>query len=290
MSEATRPQGKRYSFTYSDPKEPVYESRKLQFRAGSYFKDNYNEAAPAIKAHLESELGLAIPPGYSHTSIRDFLANCQTTEFLEAVTIIAQGLRLIAVSKPYISSRDAAKAWVTFLQRAFAEENSKFEVDNLGGIHPRIDSAFTIQRVDALKGLAGSRYSAAREHFETAHAALDELPPSANRAIREIFMANEEVFKILCPGATKLEGSDLTRRLAPLIDGMSDGAENAGLKGMMRGAVHYIAASHSFRHAQGQPDIAPASLETAVYMVASGTALLRWLLWMDAKVKPVASD
>lgn len=279
-----RPSGRRYSFTYLDPGKPVYQSRKLQFRAGSFFSESFSSEAGAVQSHLEAELGLPmLSAGYAHNNVRKFLAESQVSDFLEAVTIIAEALRVKDKDNKYHSDPNRAFSWVTFLQRAFLEENSIFELDRLGGVHPRIDAKFTSERVSGLKGLEPNRYLNAREHFETAHAALDEMPPATNRAIRETFLANEELFKLVCPSASRLEGSEVTRRLVPLLDSVADGAEKDALNGMLRAATHYIAASHSFRHAQGQPDLPPASLETATLMIGSGTALLRWLIWLDGQ-------
>ena len=284
MSNTDRPIGKRYSQLYVDAGEPVYESRRLQHRAASYFRTNFEAAGEAVWNALQNEMG-AQPPdrsGWDYENVEKFLASAQTPVFLDAVTVIGDALRGRDEAGSY-DRRNSASKWRTFIARAFTEENSKFEIDEAGGVHPRIDPAFTVARTAAVQGLADRRYLDAREHFETAHAALDELPAATNRAIREVYMANEEIFKLVCPDATNLDPGEINKRLVPIVANLLQGPEKDAVNGMLRAASDYATASHQYRHAQGQPELPPASMETTTLMIGTGTALLRWLIWLDVK-------
>jgi len=282
MSSGERPHGKRYSHVYIERGEPVYESKRLQSRVGSYVKIELRDQADEIINLINRETGLKIGGGFGPSELANFLSSSSTSDFLEAITVTTWALAAYD-EKNYRYHTRKKQDWTAFVDRAMQEENSKFEIDGGGGVHPRIDAAFTSDRVAAVTGLGANRYFTAREHFEASHAALDERPPVTNRAIREIFMANEEVFKLAFSGATKLEVNELQRRAGAVLDGLVTGAERTALNGMIRAADDYIVASHSFRHAQGQPDLPPASMETATFMIGSGTALLRWLIWLDGQ-------
>lgn len=278
---ADRPVGRRYSHVYGDPGSPVYESKRLQARAGAFIKAKVGQDGPAILEALNMELGANLRYQYYGFTIDEYLRKVMTADFLEAVTVIAKAYRGLEI---YAGRRaEKSNAWISFVKRAMAEENSQFELDDEGGVHPRIDEEFTAARVSALKGLGNPRYHAARGHFEAAHAALDELPSATNRAVREIFMANEEVFKLAVPNAKRLEGGEVTSKLNPMIQRLLAGAELDAAMGMTRAVVDYITASHLYRHAQGEPEQPPVSMETATFMIGTGTALLRWLIWLDGR-------
>lgn len=231
---------------------------------------------------LNMQLGAGLRYEHYGFKLDAYLRELRTAEFLEAVTVIARAFNTVDVNSRF--RRNRRGEWVAFISTAMAEENSKFEVDEHGGVHPRIDGVFTGARTSALKGLGNARYHAARGHFETAHAALDELPPATNRAVREIFLANEEVFKLAVPNAKRLEGGEVTSKLNPVIQRLLVGPELDASMGMTRAVVHYVSASHLYRHAQGEPEQAPVSMETATFMIGTGTALLRWLIWLDGRV------
>jgi hypothetical protein len=283
-----RPSGRRFSQVYLDPGQPVYESRRLQHRAASFFENQFSDEARVVLARLEFEIGLSIPgTGYSEDRIKDFLQTCSTEIFLDAVTVIKWALSDMDRQTRWVKRRGVQ--WVTFLKRAFTEQNSKFEVDDEGGCHPRIDSEFTVQKVATLKELGKPRYAVVREHFDQVHAALDELPPATNRAIREAYLANEEALKLLCPKST-FELKSLPASLGPIIQQLYGGPELNALRLMIVSAGNYAVASHQYRHAQGMPDQPPASMESAALMISTGTSVLRWLLALDQAQLESASE
>lgn len=98
-------------------------------------------------------------------------------------------------------------------------------------------------------------------------------------------MAVEDVFKLLCPKASRFDVAEINRYLKPLLEGVVEGSERAALFLMLTGAGNYSSASHQYRHAAGSVEPEPASVETAVLMMSVGTAILRWLIALDRAVQ-----
>lgn len=277
-----RPTGQRYSHLYLEPGNPVYESKRLQKRVSAFFASNFSGHGAVAYDLIEQEIGVSIPYiGDSIDSVTEFLRTCSTDIFLDSITVICRALT--ESDERYGHGNRSRSQWLTFIQRAFSEENSKFEVDVRGGVHPRVDAEFNAQRIATVKGLGDRRYIRIREHFEHVHEALAEIPPATNRAIRESYLANEEALKTLSPGAT-FETKALPHVLNPILESVHSGPELISLRLMVKAIGDFIAASQQYRHAQGKPTDPQASMETAVLMISTATFSLRWLLALDQAV------
>ncbi len=86
-----------------------------------------------------------------------------------------------------IARSNSAAKWVTFVRRAFEEENLRYRGDEQGGVHYKPDGEFARNPASALSSLQSSRYNAVREAFETARSSLDSREPE--NAIRSVFIA-----------------------------------------------------------------------------------------------------
>lgn len=209
--------------------------------------------------------------------VNQFLQSASPSDFLEAITVIAG--KLAEIDRRYGSKY--SKDWVKFVSRAFSEENLAFELDHAGGVHPRVDAAFQAQKAEAIAMLGRPRYLSALGHFKDAYESLDGGQPSTNRAIREMHLAVEDVFKLVQPSSSRLDAGEIAK-LKGKLRGFS-GPELDALKLMLSAAADYSNASHQYRHAPGSEDPQPASLDTAVFMLSQGTSILRWLVAFDQR-------
>lgn len=276
-ADVPRPIGTRFTFAYFERGQPLESNARLQRRVAEFFYTNIWEVAEAVLGDLLSELGAEIPRGHPAFSVRAWLVSASTNDFLDALTVIHRCLQ----SDTRVGNSRYLKAWVEFIPRALVEENSAFEVDSQGGVHPRIDAAYTSAATAAVAGLGAARYRTALDHFKQARSSLDERPAATARAIREMFMANEDLFKLMEPGASRLDVTDINKLLKKRVAATTTGPELNALNLMLTASGNYVSASHQYRHAQGQPEPAPPTMETAVLMLSVGTALLRWLVHLD---------
>jgi hypothetical protein len=65
------------------------------------------------------------------------------------------------------------------VRQIFAEEHLAYEIDDAGGVRPRVDREFQSNIASALAGLQSQRYQNVRELFENALRNLNSGPPNS---------------------------------------------------------------------------------------------------------------
>lgn len=277
MSDHDRPTGQRFTQVYLDPAPVSSDSIRLRNRVAEHFYGDHYEFGERVRAAILSELGCPIRrTGISANDVRTFLQECAHHDFLDAITVIARALPAsyegaIRVSYP-------RHLWIGFVNRALSETNVAFVLDEKAGVHPRIDTAFVANRQSAVAGLEIAKHRAALEHFEEAFAALDGATPRTGHAIREMHLALETVFKQAFAKAARMDVGEINNLLKPRVVDRLRGPELEAAKLMLTSAGNFVSAGHQFRHANGEPEPVPPSLELTVWMLSQGTAFLRWLV------------
>lgn len=274
MSENQRPHGQLYSRVYLEGPSRATDNPRLRHRVSEWFYARAYEAGEVARTELQTELGCPVPGSYDTPAVRDFLKNAKLVDFLDALTVIHRVLR----SGRYYAEGGSAAAWVAFVNRAMAETGVSFELDESGGVHPRIDPIFVATRQSALQGLENGKFATAREHFEEAYAAMDGADPRTGHAIREMHLALETVFKQTYSKASRLDVGEINSVLKPRVVARLRGPELEAAKLMLTSAGNFISAGHQFRHANGEPEPVPPSMDVTVWMLSQGTAFLRWLI------------
>jgi hypothetical protein len=275
MTTDNRPIGQRYTHVYLDKPSRVTDAPRARNRIAEFFYAEYGgRTSDALRGLLRSELGVPIGGSYSASSVRDFLKAAELHDFLDALTVIWTGLN--ELDKEYRDSE--AARWVGFVNRVMSETGVSFELDNRGGVHPRVDAAFVANRQSALARLEATKFAAARAHFDEAYQALDGASPNTGHAIREMHLAIETIFKQAFPKASRIDVGEINTLLKPRAAERLTGPELEAAKLMLTSAGNFVSAGHQYRHASGEPEPAPPSLEFAVWMLSQGTAFLRWLI------------
>lgn len=275
MTQDQRPVGKRFTQVYVEPSLAANDSSKLRNRVSAYFTKELYRYGGDVRSNILSEVGCSMRgTGYAGTDVSTFLKEAGLNDFLDSLTVIAQ-----SVPSWDQTLRTAPRgAWIAFVNRAFSETNVSFELDDQAGVHPRIDAAFVANRQTTLRGLETDKFAAAREHFEEAYAALDGAEPRGGHAIREMHLAIETVFKQHFSKASRLDVGEINSLLKPCVVARLKGPELEAAKLMLTSAGSFISAGHQFRHANGEPEPAPPSMDVTVWMLSQGTAFLRWLV------------
>lgn len=269
-----RPIGRRFTHVYMEPDGPQPDSKRLRIRVGEFFYAQFQNEAETVAATLKSEIGCKLTGSWEPAQVRDFMQASTLHDFLDALTVIASVLH--AYDKQYGGAR--VSRWVGFANRALRETNVSFELDADGGVHPHIDAAFVASRHVAVAGLQNAKHREALDHFEDAYAALDGATPATGRAIREMHLAIEAIFKQAFPKASRIDVGEINKFLKPLVATRLRGPELEAAKLMLTSAGSFISAGHQFRHANGEPEPAPPSMDVTVWMLSQGTAFLRWLV------------
>ena len=239
------------------------------------------ERMEVLREHLpdivSGEVGINVPYAvYSH-DWEKFFGNSDFVDVLDTITLA--GRLLLARRDPI------AATFRDFVDRAMREEGVSFTLDEKCGVHFYVDEEFEAHRQATVGSLTSARYEAARAAFERGHACLDSPSPDTLGAVRGVFDAIENVFKLSTNGKSARIGlTEITKDLRPLAGALYTGpAENAtGL--ILKSLGEWVNAAHQYRHDPGHPEPAPPPLELAIAMMASGAGFLRWLATIDQKL------
>jgi hypothetical protein len=123
--------------------------------------------------------------------------------------------------------------------------------------------------------------------FEGAYRALDEIPPNTTGAVRAVFEANENLFKLMFRGTPRLSAKEVTNRLQPAVDKRyqpNPTAQRAAIR-QVRSFLEWVESAHNYRHAQGVEEPTPLPLPLALVLISNGVGFLRWLAEMDAETR-----
>ncbi len=174
------------------------------------------------------------------------------------------------------TSRDEGPEFIGFVQRAFNEENVAYEVDNLGGIHYRIDAEFQANRAASMQALEGPENAAARASFEAAHEALRNHKSDTIMAVRLAFDAVENLFKRI-HGTSRLGAGEVKSKLSAIGDASSVRAGDSARR-FNASFAEWVNACHQYRHADGEPDPTPPPRWLAIALVDSASIYIRYLI------------
>ena len=114
--------------------------------------------------------------------------NRSPDEFCKWLTVIAN----------YSNTRrnHDAKNFISSVRRVFQEENLAYEIDDSGSVRPLIDSAFHAERQSTIKSLNHPRYEISAAKVQEVDRYLLESPSDYIMAIRSVFGACENLFKL----------------------------------------------------------------------------------------------
>jgi hypothetical protein len=269
--------GERFSRLYLQPGEPAQDSGRARHRVGALFGESVvNERAEQLAAHLGRELGVPVPGGGRHLSEwHAFFRECRTPVFLDAITIVYRYLF-------WHVGAEVASWWRDVVCQIFAEENLAYEIDEAGGVHPRVDREFQRNLASVIAGLQSPRYHNVREHVENASRHLSADPPNHKQAWRAMLSALEALFGLMFP-YVRLSADEIEPRLRPVIERAYPDdatAQRVALR-MLSGLKEWVAAAHDYRHQPGAAEPAQPPADVAILAISWGASLLRWLAGLD---------
>jgi hypothetical protein len=275
--------GERFSLLYVQPADPVPDSARARHRIGALLGEAVaNGHVEGLAAHLSRNLGVPMPGNGRYPShLNQFIRECQTADFLDMVTVVYRYLF-------WHRSEGTANWWRDAVRQIFNEENLGYEIDDAGGLHPRVDRAFQKNLVSAIAGLQSDRYQKVRELIELSSTNLCADPPNYKQAWRATLSAVEVLFGLMFPYA-RLTTDEIERRLQPMVERAYEGdptAQNAAQK-MLAGFGEWLEASQKYRHQPGAAEVPQPPADIAILSIGHGVSLLRWLAGLhDAQTPP----
>jgi len=284
-------QGKRFSHLYMSVGSPLKDSKKARYRIAKLLeaefpwrsvaqkRQNAPDHAENAQELLENEVGRQFRSKIGNRMYPSWAAYTQkitASEFLDAITVLVGYLRGWKAK----SETNLVKQ----TQRIFKEENMSYEIDDLGGIHPLVDSAFGVAKQSAIAALSNDRYSGTAELVDAIDPCLLQDPVNYIGAIRAVFGANENLFKLMFD-VQQLKADTAAKCIGPKQQAMYEGHPNlkAASSKTLESFKDWINAAHFYRHEQGEETQSQPSKEFAILVVHQGLAFVRWLAQLDQK-------
>ncbi|WP_323784632.1 hypothetical protein [Thalassovita sp.] len=279
MSENEVPKGQRFSLLYLSGEETLSDCPRMRRRLGALADELLDENDYLAGKFLEAELGISIIRSSgmgAYVRWVDFFEEEELADVLDAITLIFSFCAANRLSNKLSGYRSR-------VQRIFNERNMRYRVDDHCGVHPHVDTAFEQVRTSAISGLGKERFNAARAHLESVEQAMMREEPDNRQAIRSVFDAAENIFKMMFKGVTHINNREINNRLPPQIEALYAAhplVKKATLK-QCESFKSWVEGAHFYRHADDLPEPAQPPRELTVLMVSQGYGWVRWLAELD---------
>ncbi len=222
----------------------------------------------------------------------EYFVSLELRDVLDSVTVLLEYLSDRKTNGDYHVRHHAQlhrPAFLREVRQIFLEEGVRYSVDDLGGVHLRVDEQFEVTRAATVQGMGGPRYGNALASLESGYRALDAVPADGRSAIRDVFDAAENLFKMTFE-EQQLKGDFIKQKLKPRVVRLCLNQEARTANGLMcESFVKWVDAAHVYRHKNGSPDPHQPPLDLAILMVSQGTAFVRWLVTIDRAINAVAT-
>nr|WP_321459666.1 hypothetical protein [uncultured Cohaesibacter sp.] len=289
-----RAAGQRFSLIYLPQGDPANDSKTMRYRLAKLIgKDKYQPQRhkaslgrrdyvyvadySQIQDRVEEELGCqfcTVVDGSPHPSWVKFLERIPIEKVLDTITIAYNRMAEAGRQGDFIDQ----------VNRIFREENTAYEVDQEGGVHPSIDGAYAGAKQAAIRGMNEARYALSLARINEVDAALMSSPPDYIKAIRAVFGANENLFKLMC-GAARLDARSASDKLmrklqAIYVDHPTMQRSSAQI---LKSFGSWIDAAHHYRHEEGSEEPSQPDEDLAIALISEGMSFIRWLVGIDKR-------
>ncbi|NLS03608.1 hypothetical protein HGP14_09580 [Rhizobium sp. P32RR-XVIII] len=286
MNEA--PKGHRFSQLYLRNSELLPDSERARRRIGFLIGENF--FAEDFGQVLARELGIPIPGNSSYASAwPSIVKDLDLRDFLDLITVRYKKLNNQFQQE---RSRVFQARFLKAAREIFAEEDLRYRIDDLGGVHLTVDEAFEAVRISVITALIGVRYNGVRSVYEQGFSYLDKSPPDGKGALRSSFFATESLFRLMFPTSHQLSGGEVQKHLEPLVNRIYADQKPAIYLAQKQVASFkdWIDGAHFYRHEPGAEEPSQPPLELAIYMITQAGGHIRWLAKLDAMSNQPASS
>jgi hypothetical protein len=271
-------EGGYFSRVYIRAGAPNTDSKKMRKRLEAAYNSIFNDLSDELGLYIEAQIGLdVLRQGLDrlYVSWEDVFSKRPIEDVLD---IITAGFRFIRSQEDRGRVVHASK-FAGVVERIFREEHVAYRIDDKGGVHPFVDVGFSAEFSQTLEGLSDARLAAAKHHVEQAELKLLTAQLDTRAAVRAIFDAAENVFKLICLGQTQLNKEGVRKALAPAIEAATkvDRHEKLARGKLVQALEDWIDAGHFYRHEPGRPDPTQPSLQFAVLYLSQGFGYVRFL-------------
>ena len=271
--------GEFYSRNYLSSDNPFADSPRARHRLSAYFQDYFTDDKGQVGKFIEQELGIQCLQwggGGRFINWESFLNTLPLKDFLDVITASIQHRPKKTIHQDRLK---VVHDLLAFTRRVFIEQNLAYKIDDKGGIHPSVDSSFSIAAFNLIRNLGDLGLEAAREHIVIAERKLLIADYDPRGAIRATFDAAENLMKVIFPRETQLNKAMVKNTLGPyLLDlAPTQGPERNALQKTINSFIDWIEAIHFYRHASGGTEPQQPSETFTLLIVSQGFSFVRWI-------------
>lgn len=290
----SRPTGQRFSLTYLPQGDPSSDSETMRYRLGKLMeKDKYQHQKylssyargrssyvpdhSKIQEFVEEEIGRQFRTsvnGRTYASWVYFLKKIAINKLLDTITIAYKKMAEVGRADDFISE----------VNRIFREESIAYEVDEKGGVHPIIDGAYAATKQAAIVGMSEARYALSLMRVNEVDVALMSSPADYIQAVRSIFGANENLFKLMY-GTARLDVRNANDKIGRQLQSIY--ADHPTMQRssaqILKSYGSWIDAAHHYRHEEGVEEPNQPDEELAIVLISEGMSFIRWLVGIDRR-------
>lgn len=270
-----RPLGQLFTKVYRDRGEAHHDDPRFRVQVHQAFCELLGKQDFEAAQYLRGTAGIELPPQISsYFQWETYFKKCSVEDLLDLITHIArfaEGLR----------PSSKRSNWVERVQQAIETHNMAFEIDVRGGMHHKVDAAFQRSAEMTLSCLADGKFEAARSEVEAALDFLTQTRPDPKMAVVNVFMAAENVFKLVAGTETALTKSSITQDLRRLCQKRSadiDPVANRSINSLISSVGDWVDACHPYRHGQKDTGIVAPPIDLAIALVTTGIDHIRWMV------------
>jgi hypothetical protein len=278
MADHTRiPERARFSLLYLRQGAPGPDSKRMRRRLGILISERQS---PRLYEQVRAKLGVDVPLGSESNLWVRFFEEAELRDVLDLITLAYDAIQ---AGRQTLSTE--GYVFLEAVNLIFQEEHVTYRADDHGVVHFAVDAEFERNRAATLAGLGQSRFANAASNFHEAYNELSKTPPDGKGAIRAMFDAAENVFKVMYKGEPRLTSAAVRKQLAPVVQRLysGNGPATAAASKQLDAFCDWIDGCHNYRHEHGQPEVIEPPLEIAVLFVSTGGAYIRWLIDVDAQ-------
>lgn len=274
-----------YHRQYLDP-GPAQEriAQKVRFRLHKLLRATF-EVHPLCE-YLEAEIGIKVQwVGNGGRHLEGYIEALSDLEVLHLVNVAARhAIGLDGNRAGNIRTRKQG-AWVEGVRRIFQEENIAYRLDEMGGVHPLIDTAFTAEVEAVIEGLGRPRYHNVRIELEKGLKAIDQPQQDWKAAVRGTFYAAEGMFRLMFKELEpeRLVPKYVRTNLDPFGKAIEDKNEREAFLSLVSIFQSWVGAAQEYRHEQGIEEPHQPPRDIALLLVSQGLSYLRWLVALDSR-------
>jgi hypothetical protein len=270
------PERERYSLVYGRQGPPERDSQRMRTRLGALIEEY--KTSNLYKAVL-LRLGVDAHCGRQFVSWRRFGETVELRDLMDTVSVVFDEIQ---TGRSLVSEQ--TKRFLREVNLIFQEEHVTYRADDRGVVRLTVDQEFEWNRTATIAGLGRSRFANAMKNFEEAHDDLSKTSPDGKGAIRAVFDAAENVFKVMFPKEPRLTAAAARTRLTPVLQKLysGNGPATAAASKQLDALCNWVDGAQNYRHEHNKEEVIEPPIDIAVLFLSTGAANIRWLIGVDA--------